>query len=66
MFKRKFFSLFSFLIFFSEKWMEVALYYKIAAKSINQVLFYPTWLQLWHVKQDSCGVPKVGGQVSFD
>ena len=47
--------------------MEVALYLNnIAAKIINQVWCYPTRLQLWHVKSDSCGVPKVGGQVSCD
>ena len=47
--------------------MEVALYFNnIAAKIINQVWCYPTRLQLWHVKPDSFGVPKVGRQVSCD
>ena len=47
--------------------MEVALYFNnIAAKIINQVWCCPTRLQLWHVKLESCRVPKVGGQGSFD
>ena len=59
---------FSFLFFFLfEQWIEVALYFNnIAAKIINQVWCYPTRLQLCHLKSDSCGVPKVGGQVSCD